>query len=590
MPGVAAFDDYRGEFSVRGSPYRQVGVVIDGVPTHWLQHAVYGRPDAGSLGMFAAGVLDRATLQAGAHPRRYDDVLGAQLELTLREGSREATRVTGIAGSTSAAFIAEGPIGSEPRGSWLAGVRNSLRSWPPRTLSANDVGFAFADAHAKLVYEVSPGHEISLTALAGRASLETADEPLVGPLGSGIDRAALVTIGWRSTLGSRTSVGQRVSVVGQELLTTLPGGGLAGRGTNRAFGYHGEVLHAVFGGVLEAGGDVSRVAGTRTIGGAASAPASEVLGATWTTHGAYVNFAREERRGLALEAGARVSGSTLVGKNALAPWILAAWRFRPDWTIHASLGGSRQFPELDAMLYSRRSIDLVPERATNVDVGIEQRLPPVVWQATLFARSEQDVLGTAASHAFLIPGRAPDSLVAAGYPNAFDGVARGVELVLKSAGTAKVTGWASYTFAIARQTDKGTSESFWSDDDRRHALNAAGVLRVGPRASLGLVLRAGTGVPIPGYFQLRSGQLFVGSHRNDVRLPPYLRLDARAQRTFVSSRGTVTLFAELLNVLNRRNEGLAQGRLDPNADEVTGIVRPLLPRMFTVGIEVSLPR
>ena len=31
MPGVAADDDFRADFSVRGSPYRQIGIVVDGV-------------------------------------------------------------------------------------------------------------------------------------------------------------------------------------------------------------------------------------------------------------------------------------------------------------------------------------------------------------------------------------------------------------------------------------------------------------------------------------------------------------------------------------------------------------------------------
>src|SRR5262245_41505539 len=160
MPRVTAVDDFRSEFSVRGSPYRQIGVVIDGVATRWLQHAVYGRYDAGSLSMFAHDAIDRATLQAGAYPRRYGDVLGAQLELGLKEGSRQSTRFAGTVGGTSAAFVGEGPIGDEARGSWIAGVRNSFRSWPVDRASPNDVGFAFADAHTKLVYDVSPTQQI----------------------------------------------------------------------------------------------------------------------------------------------------------------------------------------------------------------------------------------------------------------------------------------------------------------------------------------------------------------------------------------------------------------------------------------------
>src|SRR5262245_1660177 len=67
MPRVVTTDDYRADFSVRGSPSRQVGIVIDGVATPWLQHTVYGRSDAGSLSMFSSDVLDQVTLQTGAY-------------------------------------------------------------------------------------------------------------------------------------------------------------------------------------------------------------------------------------------------------------------------------------------------------------------------------------------------------------------------------------------------------------------------------------------------------------------------------------------------------------------------------------------
>ena len=70
MPGVAAVDDFRTDFSVRGSPYRQIGIVVDGVATHWLQHSVSGRDDAGSVSMFGSDILERATLETGAYPRR----------------------------------------------------------------------------------------------------------------------------------------------------------------------------------------------------------------------------------------------------------------------------------------------------------------------------------------------------------------------------------------------------------------------------------------------------------------------------------------------------------------------------------------
>src|SRR5262249_47320205 len=179
-------------------------VVVDGFGPPWLQHTIYGRRDAGSLSMFGSDLVDALRLQAGAYPRRYEDALGAELQVTFKEGSRDATSVTARAGGTSTAFTGEGPLGADPRGSWLVGMRNSYRTWPPRPLTKNDVGFGFTDLHAKVVYDVSLTQQVSVTALGGQSTLEALDEPLVGPLGNGTDRAGLLTVGWRSALGSRT--------------------------------------------------------------------------------------------------------------------------------------------------------------------------------------------------------------------------------------------------------------------------------------------------------------------------------------------------------------------------------------------------
>jgi outer membrane receptor protein involved in Fe transport len=279
-----------------------------------------------------------------------------------------------------------------------------------------------------------------------------------------------------------------------------------------------------------------------------------------------------------------------VHQGAVAPWILGAWRFKPGWAVKASAGGSRQFAELDEVLGLAGSSALVPERATHVDIGIEQRLSHGAWQATLFNREENDVLQQPRLQPRLVQGVVFDPPSPGEYRNALHGSARGVEMVVTSDHGGAISGWVSYTYAIARQTDDRMLETFWSDFDRRHALNAAGLFSIGHRASMGLVLRAGSGVPIPGYFDTRNGRLLVGGHRNSVRLAPYLRLDARAQRTFLFSRHAVTLFGEVLNVLNHHNEGIAEGIFGPGSGEAVGFTRPLLPRRAAIGIEVNLPR
>lgn len=590
MPGVVADDDYRTDFSVRGAPPRQTGIVVDGVATPWLQHIVYRRNDAGSMSMFSSDIVDRVTLHAGAYPQRDGDALGGELDVSLKEGSREATRVNTRVGGMSVAVAGEGPIGNDRRGSWSAGVRNSVRSWPPRRLAQDEVGFAFADVHAKLVYDVSATERVTITSLAGRSTLEAVDDPVVAPLGNGIDHAGLLTAAWRSIVNSRTVVRHRVFFVGQDLMNTLPNGQLAARSDNRAFGYRGEALESVFGGLLDAGVEVSRLSGARAFGAAGSAAPPDTFRATWSTHAGYVNFARATPGGVSFETGLRVSGSTLVDQNASTPWMLAAWRFRPGWIVNASAGGSRQFPDLDAILGRSGSGDLVPERATHIDLGIEQRLPRMVWQATAFNRAESDVLHQPEIEPRIVDGVLIDPPASGQYRNSVSGTSRGFEFVVTPRSTARVSGWTSYTYGRARQSDLATRDTFWSDFDRRHAVNAAGVLRMGSQASIGLVVRAASGVPIPGYLAARDGTLFAAARRNQVRLPPYVRLDARAQRTFLFSRQAVTVFGEVLNALNRHNEGPAEGIVQPRTGEAVGFSRSLLPRRASVGIEVSLRR
>src|SRR5262249_38345248 len=153
--------------------------------------------------------------------REYGDALGAQLGLSLREGSRNAMRIAGSIGGMTTTVVGEGPLGTEHRGSWIASGRDSYHSWPPGRRTPTDPGFVFRDLQTKLVYDVSPRQQVSFSALGGHSSMDTLDELLSGQLTTGTDTAGLVTGGWQSTIGSHTILRQRVYVVGQDFVTTL---------------------------------------------------------------------------------------------------------------------------------------------------------------------------------------------------------------------------------------------------------------------------------------------------------------------------------------------------------------------------------
>jgi len=585
LPGVAAADDFRSEFSVRGSPYRHNGIVVDGVSAPWLKHSVYGRTDAGSLSLFGNDVVDEATLRGGAYSRRHDDKLGAQLELTLRQGSRESTRFHASAGGIIAGIVAEGPLGRQKRGSWMVGARNSYLTWPVKRHTDEGVAFAFSDAVAKVVYDATPAQQVTLVGIGGRAAVDWKDEPVNAAIADGINGAALASVGWRIIAGDRTIIRQQASMTGRTFLNRMFTGREAARGSDRALSYHAAIHHGILGGTLESGAELRQVHGSRRV--TAEAAPLRQLDAAWWTRSAYAEFARNFGR-LSLANGVRLTDSTLVHARTASPWMLAGWSFSPAWRVTASGGVSHQFPELEELSGALGAAGLVPERATSADVGVQHRFAGGFrWQATMFNRVEQDVLRTRDANLQQGDLAAMDRAVFPGYENALSGTARGIDLIVAREHPGRVSGWLAYTYATMRQSDRIRRETFWGDFDRRHTFNAAAVYRASTHSRVGIVLRGGTNLPIPGYFDTRNGALFLGEGRNDVRFPFYTRLDVRAQRSVLFLRGRITACAEMLNVLNRSNAGPATGFIRPATGEAVGFTRALVGRRASAGIAVD---
>ena len=591
MPGVASGDDFRSEYSVRGSAYRHASVVVDGVVAPWLQHAAPGRGDTGTMTMLRGDMVQEAALLVGAYPRRDASQLGPQLNLTLREGLRVAPHVgVGVSGTTTM-LTAEGPLGRSSRGSWLVGVRKSHVEWPVGRQDEQSTVFGFADLQSKLVYDVRPDQEVSLSVVAGVSHVEReAANPLV--LADGINHSAMVGLAWRSVIGSDTVVTQRVSSLTHQFLNRNQAAQPASEGRNAAYGYRLDVTRTLLGGVVEAGAQLRRVQGARheaTLGASGTAAASVgALDRSWLERSSHASFRRSVGGGVTLDAGMRVAGSTLVPRPVVDRWLHVEWAAGPRWLMHGSTGVMHQLPALEHVSgTSGRStseaperadgtndLPLRPERATYADLGIGRRLSTSVrWDATVFTRRERDALGDPGLYLGVIP-------VVGG----LSGSARGVELKIERRNRAGVSGWVGYAYGVASYTDKARGETFAADFDQRHALNASGTVALPRGIRAGLTFRGGTNFPVPGYLVARDGQFFAGAARNHVRLPGYARLDARAERTFYYAGRRFTVFGDVLNVLNRVNVGLADGVIMRDTGEALGFTERLFPRLVTAGV------
>ena len=583
FPRVTPVDDFRSEFAVRGSPFRHIDFVIDGMSTHWLQHTAYNRGATGSVAMLPGLVVEGATLRAGAYPRRNGDRLGPEVDLTIREGSRTDFRLRGAVGGTNATLLGEGPLGSSARGSWLVAFRQSYLEWPTERPESTRTPFGFFDGVAKLVYDVRPSQRVALSVLGGTASIDGDDNVAASELGDGSNRALGVNFAWRSSIGSAGVLTQRVSAVRHHFLNKGHTGRDSDRGANEEVGYRVDLTRPIARGLLEIGARIGRTAIDDLPRFAA---ADQIAAASWARSG-YVHFTWPVAPTFTLSPGMRVTSSTLVPQGAVARWLLGEWAFHRRWAITASAGVSQQLPELRHVLGRTGTPTLGAERARHVDVGIEQQLTSAVrWQATVFGRTERDIL----REPDIYP-RLADGIIVSPEPqymNALEGSSYGVELLLdrRTAGGG-LDAWAAYAYGKTRDTDTERGQWFWGDFDQRHALTLFGRYALSTHASVGATFRAGTNFPIPGYLAAGPRGLVVGAERNRIRLPAYARLDVRADRAFERFGHRVTLFGEILNLLNRANAGLANGAINTATGEAAGFTDALFRRRVSAGVVVE---
>jgi hypothetical protein len=561
LPGVATGDDLRSEFTVRGSDFRHITFTVDGFSTPYLLHAVRGVEDrpTGSVAMINSDVLEDVTLLNGGYPQRHTGHTGAEIDFRLRDGSRDRRIFRVAVSGTSASAVAEGPLGGSRRGSWLVSGRQSYLDFIVHRIADTAASFGFSDAQAKLAYDLSPRQRIEVTALAGRSRFE--NEPgqtEIDDLHVGRNASIVAIAGWRLTF-ARAVVSQRVLAADNRFRNENAAGVEVDDGRDRQLGYRADATLAAHGSLdVAAGGSVERQDDARVRWAALGRDELRVLD-DYSGHGlltgGYAALRWTPVASISVAPGVRTDRWGLTGHATLSPWIQGEWRAAPGLTVRASAGRHHQFPEFDKVLGVSGGPDARPERAEQYDAGIERRFGRQLRvSATYYDREEHVMFRRRGADTMLIGGRAVRGSPSARYANGLDGYARGLELMVqRSAAGRGVTGWLSYAYGRHRLYDFVTREVFWGDADQRHTMNAYALYRHSDRASFVAKLRLGSNFPIPGYYTESAGGYVIGAERNTARLPAYGRLDLRANRAFNWSRRRVTVFAEVINVLNRDN-------------------------------------
>jgi hypothetical protein len=586
LPGVATGDDFQAQFSVRGSQFRHVGIVLDGTATPLLMHTVRSTNETASIAMINTDVLDRASLLAGAHPRRHGDWLGATLDFDLREGSRDRAAVRGAVSATSAALVIEGPIGGSKRGSWLASMRKSYIDWLVRKLYPDtDATLGFADVQSKIAYDLTPRQRLQFTLIAGNSGFRDDDTSLANGIHLANSKTALSSIVWRYTR-DKVIVSQRVSSVHATFYDLGRVDQELGRGHGRSLIWRGDAswfpaAHWTIEGGAKSEWQTQAIT-QRNFRVVNNFPQERFVSSVSERTDIASVWAHIARRTPAsgVSLGARVTHDTWSGRTVASPWLMGE-RTVGAVTFRASAGVSHQFPELELQ---RGLPDRVPERAESADAGIDVRLPHGMhWQLAGFWSRDTNVIRRIGETRLTATGRVPESTFPQ-FSSALAGRTHGVDVVFSRRAAAGLTGWASYTYARTREHDRVTLEDFDGDFDQRHTINVFVQERLSYRTAVSAKLRIGSNFPLVGYFQRVDDEYRLHAERNRARLPAYARLDIRASRTFTYDRRRLTLFAEIVNATGRENLGQAPGQIVGPTFTAVEFTQKLLPFLPSAGV------
>ena len=594
LPGVATGDDLRSEFSVRGSDFGHMNFTVEGFQAPYLLHTVRvieDRASTGSVAMVNSDVIEDATLMSGGYAQRFGNRTGAELDFRLRAGSRDRKQLRVAIGGTAASVVAEGPIGSTRRGSWLFSARKSYLDALIDRLTDEGLGFAFSDVQGKAVFELTRRQRVELAIVAGRSRLERSPDD-VDELdfysGSNASTAAIATWAYSHSRGFiATRVFAGINEFHNDTILNVP----LDSGLDRLLAARADFGTVVRKGLQLDGGaqveyDFRSRRHDRESGG--SFRRVNAFDADAVRSGGYVQLKWDAGRGLALMPGARVDAWSLTGQRTGSPWLQAEWRGQRGFSVRGGVGLYQQFADFEHVVGALGVSGMPPERATGFDLGLEQTLHGL-WRVSVagYDRGERGFIRRPGGETKIVAGRLVRGSPTAPYASRLEGHARGVEMFVQRRDPNGLSGWLAYSFGRLRYTDTVTAETFWADLDQRHALNAYASYRVSTHWNLGAKFRIGSNFPVPGYYREEDGVQFIAETRNELRLPVYARLDMRASRTFTWTRSRLTLFGEVINVLDRDNVRANPPSIDSRTWQARHLFETMIPIVPSAGVLIE---
>jgi hypothetical protein len=607
MPGVAADNDWYAQFSVRGSGPADIGVFVDGALMTAPFHGILDdRGDGFSIGLLDSGFVGSMALLSGNFPAQYGDFTGSILDVQSREGNAERVTYRFDVSLVAASASAEGPLGASKKATWLVSARKDYVSLIMGRSSG--LGVSFYDVRGNLTYSPTEHNRVSLSAIHGAMAISKDTKSVFGTDGlkDGNSRSELASLRWTWSNAATLSQAQVYSSTDSERDKDLAQD-LLERSSGSEIGFREDLTHQTGGwNKFQAGVILRRLDRDFLKNEPWNYAAqqfsntliqSALFSRTVSQPGAYVQdtVSLADKR-LTMVLGGRWDHFSQTGQSVFLPRLSLSVSPLRGAKLTLAAGQYSRFPDLVELYGQFGTPTLRAERSTHLSAALEQSLGDRIRvRVEAYDRRIRDGIYSAASQ-FRAAGPAGPIL----YPqlgpilaNSLNGYSRGIEFTLQRRSANRLTGWVSYALGYARFVDTATNAHFWSDFDQRHTVNVFGSYRLSKTINVSASARYGSNFPVVGYLgkPIIQGNAYlpiVGA-RNEIRIPPYFRLDTRVNKAFYRKRSKTTLYAEITNLTNHSNYqfwGFAPDYVRPYGfvEAGRGTFLPIIP---SVGLSVE---
>lgn len=601
-PSVQATDDYNSYFSVRAAAYHRVGIYWDGLLLHAPFHTIVTDEPSGSLAAVQGELAESISLQPGAYPHRYEDRTAAVVDVRSREGSSRSVSAKLNASMSNAGLSLEGPVrGGRPL-RCLASFRKSYAQYLiQRTVNDPTLALGFLDTQGQLAWDVPPRHSLRLNWIAGRTDLDRTKAASQLGLNStmlGAVDLTIVHLRWTSTPNSRSLLQNSLAWMHESHWSRNPERWQLGEGRYREWAYrlNGSWLVGPTQGV-EVGWSARRI---QDRGWSRRYELPEeghyVDMDRWTgsagRYGAYwVHWWAPATGRLRWSTSARWDQHSVNRMNSFVPQTALVVSLTPSMRVRLGWGQYVQFPELRQFYSPAGRATLLPERSIHWIAGLDQMVSARSrLRLDVYQRVDRDLLHRPWLEPRILAGKVFVPPPVAQWTNSVRGYARGFELTYHSRDLNHLAGWISYGFARTQLRDGVTGLRFPSDTDQRHTASLFLNTRLRPTLAWTMRYLYGSGFPIPGFFREEGGRYYLSAQRNQLRLPPYHRLDVRWDKVFVRERWKIALTVEVVNLTHHRNVRWDTiGRYNTRTGAVNLRFNRLFPILPSVGVALEWP-